>query len=340
MTAKNGRAIAFYLPQFHPIPENDEWWGRGSASGQMRQRLDRSSPAIDSRIYRLISASMTFACRSRERHKLNSRSAMASKRFAIGTTGSRVGGYSNGRTPRCWKQDNRTFPSALRGRINPGPAFGTETRTASCSSRLILVPRMTGGTSSTFCPAFRDERYLRVDGKPLFYLFRPELHPEPAAFVERWQAMAVGAGLEGLFLVAEVSDLLGAGPKYLDFQRDGFDGGVYMRIPAKVNRWSIAKNANNSKASSLARALRLFDPCRLQPPHSVDSEHLYPCVYPNWDNTPRAGRRGLVFSARHLKRFGRHVRAAVESLQAASTRASASLHQVVERMGRGQLPRA
>ncbi len=58
-------------------------------------------------------------------------------------------------------------------------------------------------------PAFRDSRYFRVEGKPLFYLFRPELHPEPAAFVERWQRMAAEAGLEGLYLVAELSDLLG-----------------------------------------------------------------------------------------------------------------------------------
>ena len=39
-------------------------------------------------------------------------------------------------------------------------------------------------------PAFRDERYLRVDGRPVFYVFRPEELPGPAVFVDRWQAMA------------------------------------------------------------------------------------------------------------------------------------------------------
>ena len=64
-------------------------------------------------------------------------------------------------------------------------------------------------------------------GKPLFYLFRPELHPEPTAFVERWRRMAAEAGLEGLYLVAELSDLLAGGPKYADLPKDG------------ARRWSL-----------------------------------------------------------------------------------------------------
>jgi lipopolysaccharide biosynthesis protein len=90
-------------------------------------------------------------------------------------------------------------------------------------------------------PAFRDPRYLRVDGKPLFYVFRPELLPEPAAFVECWRGMAEKAGLGALHLVAEVSDLLGAGPKYVDIDRDGFDAGVYVRLPARTDFLSVAR---------------------------------------------------------------------------------------------------
>src|SRR5205823_1513704 len=52
--------------------------------------------------------------------------------------------------------------------------------------------------------AFRDPRYVRIDGRPLFYVFRPEQLPDPAAFVDTWQRMASEAGLDGLYLVAEV----------------------------------------------------------------------------------------------------------------------------------------
>ena len=66
-----------------------------------------------------------------------------------------------------------------------------------------------------------------MDEKPLVYVFRPQLLPDPAAFVERWRFLAAEAGLPGLYLVAEVSDLLGKGPTYPEFDRDGFDAAVY-----------------------------------------------------------------------------------------------------------------
>ena len=85
-------------------------------------------------------------------------------------------------------------------------------------------------------PAFRDARYLRVHGKPVFYVFRPEELPDASAFVDRWQGMARRAGLDGLYLVAEVSDLLGGGPRYTRADADGFDAAVYMRLPVEITK--------------------------------------------------------------------------------------------------------
>ena len=50
-------------------------------------------------------------------------------------------------------------------------------------------------------PAFRDERYIKVDGKPLFGVWSPRDIPEADKFIELWQKMAVTNGLKGLHIV-------------------------------------------------------------------------------------------------------------------------------------------
>jgi hypothetical protein len=163
----------------------------------------------------------------------------------------------------------------------------------------------------TLLPAFRDERCFRVNGRPLFYVFRPEELPDPAAFVDRWQAMAREAGLEGLYLVAEASDLLGRGMRYADAARDGFDASVYMRLPARVDRVSTLQMRAVRKTLRGPEIWPYSD--AIVDGYPVDP-HVQPCVYPNWDNTPRSGRRGLVVRGATPEKLQRNVERAVELL--------------------------
>ena len=50
-------------------------------------------------------------------------------------------------------------------------------------------------------PAFRDRRYIRVNGKPLLAIYQPLRLPDPAAFNQLWQLMAKEAGLPGLHII-------------------------------------------------------------------------------------------------------------------------------------------
>ena len=163
--------------------------------------------------------------------------------------------------------------------------------------------------------AFRDERYLRVDGRPVFYVFRPEELPDAAQFVDRWQQMARAAGLDGMYLVAESSDLLGRGPKYTRGQQDGFDSSAYIRLPARTEPRDVAAMRARRK---LLRGLEVYPYARepLPLPAGLDADHYLPAVYPNWDNTPRSGRRGLALHGSSPERFRPHVRAAVDTLAA------------------------
>ena len=115
-------------------------------------------------------------------------------------------------------------------------------------------------------------------------------------------------------MVAEVSDLLGRGPKYPDFLSAGFDAGVYVRLPARTDRWSVIKMRLRRK---LLRQPERFPyaPRLAEPPAAIAGSELYPCVYPNWDNTPRSGRAGLVVGGSSPEAFRAHVRAAARAVQ-------------------------
>jgi hypothetical protein len=162
-------------------------------------------------------------------------------------------------------------------------------------------------------PAFADERYLRVDGRPLFYVLRPQLLPDARQFVDRWQAMAVRAGLGSLYIVAEVSDLVGGGPSYANTARDGFDAACYLRLPIVVG--AVTRWRTRIERRLLHWPTRYeYSSTPTEPSPALGGATIHPCVFPNWDNTPRSGRRGTVLMSSEPERFGIHVRAAVKRL--------------------------
>ncbi len=154
--------------------------------------------------------------------------------------------------------------------------------------------------------ALGDPRYLRVGGRPLLYIFRPEDLPDPAGFVQRWRGMASAAGSGGLYLVAEVSDLLGEGPRYHDYIRHGFDAGVYVRIPGERTPSALLAMRARRKLRGGPEVYRSAR--HLPPPPPTLPEALHPCIYPNWDNTPRSGRAGVVLRGSSPERFRGHLR--------------------------------
>jgi hypothetical protein len=165
-------------------------------------------------------------------------------------------------------------------------------------------------------PAFHDPRYVRIDDKPVFLLVKPWGVPEPRAFVERWQAMAIEAGLPGLFLV-------GLSKASWKPSEVGFDGAVASRlVPPFRGRLRADPDASRRPdwlLSAVSRrtpgfpALYAYERWAQYIPELLDDgDHSFPVVLPGWDNTPRHGRDGLVFRGETPELFAAQVRRAVE----------------------------
>ena len=307
------RVLAYYLPQFHPIPENDEWWGAGFTEWT---NTAKARPRFPRHYQPHIPAELGFY----DLRVAETRSQQADLAHDYGIEGFLYWHYwFAGRRilQRPFDEVLRTgepdFPFAL--------AWANQTWTGiwhGAPNRVLIEQTYPGPEDDSahfqsVLSAFVDPRYINVDGRPLFYVFRPEQLPNPAAFVERWQTMAARAGLPGLYLVAEVSDLLGRGATYATPSADGFDAAVHIRIPAETTRgWTYAMRA--ARRIGLPEMYPYARRAVERPPLGV-GRPLLPCVYPNWDNTPRSGSRGLAIWGSSPERFRTQLHDAVERVR-------------------------
>ncbi|SEB83841.1 Glycosyltransferase WbsX [Paramicrobacterium humi] len=314
LSAINARAIAFYLPQYFPIPENNEWWGPGFTEWT---NVARARPLFRGHRQPTLPADLGFY----DLRLPETRQAQSDLAREYGVEAFAYWHYWFGGGDRILERPFQEVLSSGRPEVSFCLAWANQSWTGiwhAAADKVLKQQRYLGEDDDrrhfeTIVPAFRDERYLRVDDKPVFYVFRPEELPNAAEFVDRWQAMARSAGLPGIYLVAESSDLLGTGARYITGKADGFDASVYMRLPAEVSRVATLKMRAARKLRGGPEVWNYSDSVVAGLPRD---EQIQPCVYPNWDNTPRSGRRGLVLSGATPEKFRRNVRDAVRSLAA------------------------
>ncbi len=310
------RAIAFYLPQFHPVPENDVWWGPGFSEWT---NTAKARPLFRGHDQPHIPADLGF-------YDLRCPETRQAQGDLAGRYGVEAFCYWH-----YWfggrRMLNRPFDEVLAsGQPEHGFCLGwanhSWTGAWDGAHNRILIEQVYPGPDDEkahfayLLRAFEDRRYIKVDGRPLFYIFRPDQIPDPKAFCVRWQQMARAAGFPGLYIVAEISDLTGSGSKTLVRPEEhGYDAGAYVRLPIRITP------ANRFKMRFRRKFLRWpeawdYSPGAIAVPQDFDRETVYPCIYPNWDNTPRANRRGLVVRGSAPELFQRHAEGAVKYLAA------------------------
>lgn len=166
--------------------------------------------------------------------------------------------------------------------------------------------------------AFEDPRYMTIDGKPIFYVYKPDQIPECRRFVEHWQSLAVKAGLKGVYFIGEDVYI---DKKPWDYKASGFDavvpnspGVAFLRLAKKRfrPRFLLPRVVHKfRKYPILHRYEDFIEHNRVEPDH----DDFYPSVVPNWDNTPRAGRNGVVLTGVSPKLFRRQLQSAIEQVQ-------------------------
>ena len=274
------RAIAIYLPQFHAIPENDEWWSKGftewtnvrRAVPQYEGHYQPHVPHPDLGYYDLNDVSV-----------LEKQAAMAR---AAGIEGFCFYYYwFNGKrllempTDRLLATGRPDFPFCF--------CWANEdwTRTWDGAGNKILIgqdhsPESDKRFIHDLLPALRDKRYIRVDGKPLLIVYRPTLLPEALETTRLWRKICRDEGVGEIFLAYM------RGFEWPEPASIGFDAAI--QFPPLTADAPIINDTLEIKHPESFRGLvrdykelpRIFDPARI-------SERVWPCVCPSWDNTAR-----------------------------------------------------
>lgn len=341
------RAIAYYLPQFHPIPENDSWWGEGFTewtnvraarklyAGHYQPRIPGDLGYYDLRSEETREAQADLAATHGIHGFCYWHYWFAGKQL-LQRPFQEVLRSGRPRFPFCLGWANHEWTAAWVGRpydvlVNmdyPGRADHEQ------HFRVVL-------------DAFADDRYIRVDGKPLFLIFRPKGIPNARGFTDLWRELAHRAGLPGLFFVGILDPSIDPEPFGLDASVPPDIGHLLnlfprqrtealrrrFRLMLERNKWALphqalAKVPRRAVPESLLGVHDRISRGSLMPLVGNYAEVVervcairssgfcrYPAVVPNWDNTPRRGRWGFVLEGSTPPIFARWVRHALNSIE-------------------------
>jgi hypothetical protein len=305
------KTIAFYLPQFHPTTENSVWWGEGFTEWT---NVAKAKSLFTGHYQPFLPSDLGFY----DLRCAESRQQQATLASQYGITGFCYWHYWFGGRRILERPFNEVldskrpdFPFCL------GWANQTWSGTWHGAPEKILIEQTYPGIEDHLAhfeylaSAFSDSRYIKIDGRPLLYIFRPEDLPDPRAWSVAINKFMRSRGLGGVFLIGEISDLLGKGPKARNADEYGFDAMTYMRLPAKTAKLDVLKMRFQRKFLKQPERYPITrDLCEF--PSSVNPQSTYPCVYSNWDNTPRSGVRGLVVDGSSPITYARHLKQALD----------------------------
>lgn len=280
-----------YLPQFHPIPENDEWWGKGFTEWT---NVVKAKPLMRGHYQPHIPTELGFY----DLRVPETRIAQAELAREYGIHGFCYYHY--------WFDGKLLLERPLREVLESGkPDFPfcmcwaneNWTRAWDGGEREILVNQRYSEEDDIahirwLLPYMKDPRYIKVGGKPLFLFFRASKIDRLREMAKIWKEEAVRAGLPGLYLVrfeshAEEGDLSSEGmDATAEFQpREANVGpvspvwlkGRYRKLAPKAYRRNRIRDYRRMVWGALERP--------------VASYKRYPCITPSWDNTSRRAPR-------------------------------------------------
>jgi len=342
----NARVIAFYLPQYHPIPENDAWWGKGFTEWV---NVAKAKPYFKEHVQPRIPADLGFydlrLPEIREQQADLARDAgiegfcywhywFGDGKQLLEKPFNEVVNSGKPDFPFCLGWANHSWTNR---QWQVGKKFTKEG---------YLVKQNYPGTDDhinhfySILKALKDERYICVDSKPLFLIYDPYDIPDIHLFIELWRNLAIQNGLKGIHFVGMTQNMSSI---YIDGDnkknattnlRTASSSPYYERV------LNLGFDSVNSRGQTRAEILvrgkykkgflnllnKFFDGALIDKYKYEDLikyfyvkedawDNVYPTIIPNWDRSPRSGKKALVWYNHTPELFAKSVINAIDLIK-------------------------
>ena len=275
------RAIAFYLPQFHPIPENDRWWGEGFTEWT---NVSKAKPVFAGHLQPKLPGPLGFYD-LRLPEIMRKQAAMA-KKFGIHGFCFHYYWFGGKRLLErpleqlladtsldlpfclCWANENWTR------------------RWDGHESEVLIAQQHSEeddrAVMRDILRHMADPRYIRVEGRPVLLIYRASLFPDIQATFGRWREVCAAHGEQAPFFVMAQSF------ENRDPSPMGFDAAVQFppHLPGGLLPYVNLADAVPEFAGEF---IDYDDTVKAMLAACDPSLPTYPCVFPAWDNTARRG---------------------------------------------------
>lgn len=336
---KKARVIALYLPQYHPVEENNKFWGKGFTEWT---NVAKAKPLFRGHYQPRIPADLGFY----DLRLPQVRHEQAELAKEAGIEGFCYWHYwfGNGKEvlqmpfDEVVKSGEPDFPFCLGWALHDWTTKTWEKGKKISKDTMIFKQEFPGEEDHIehfyrLLSAFKDYRYIKVDGKLLFVILVPLAMPNPKEFMDLWNKLAKENGLPGFHFVAVVDSM----PKIDKDNIKNIDKAIdeninvvkalgFDAIETTNQKYAELKTGGRLRKVIFAVVRRVFSGVLLDKydySKIIDNfyspsdrrEDVYPQLLVGWDRSPRSGRKAIIYYNNTPTTFAKAVDKALECVK-------------------------
>lgn len=310
-----------YLPQYHPIPLNDEWWGPGFTEWT---NVASAKPLFRGHYQPRIPADLGFY----DLRLPETRVAQAKLAKDAGIEGFMYWHYWFGKGKQLLERPfnevlesgTPDYPFCL-GWANHSWSKKTWTAKNGGDMKTSVVDQTYVETEYVdhfydVLPAFKDSRYITVDGKPFFLIYSILDLPNLKLFMDLWNKLAIENGLKGIHFVANIMGHV-AESKIMEIINSGVNATAVSNL-VKAERESVSFLEfywNKFKTRFVDWGPERYSYKEFIKHYHLECEkqnNVYPVIYPQLDRSPRAGKKASILVGSTPVLFGQFLKDTLE----------------------------